>query len=51
MDRHVEELSLDDSKGEPQPQYIFRRYRRCPKTGKILDAWQYGYKAWKIRIA
>lgn len=30
--------------------YIFRRTRKCPKTGKILDAKDYGHKAWKLRI-
>ena len=29
---------------------IFRRYRRCPKTGKVLDARHYGLKAWPIHL-
>jgi len=33
------------------PDVIFRRFRRDPKTGQLLDAWQYGLKAWPIRIA
>jgi hypothetical protein len=28
---------------------IFRRYRRC-RNGKILDARDYGYEAWPIKI-
>jgi len=27
---------------------IFRRYRKNPKTGKVLDARNYGFKAWPI---
>lgn len=29
---------------------IFRRFRRDPKSGKLLDAWKYGKKAWPIKI-
>jgi hypothetical protein len=29
---------------------IFRRYRRDPRTGAILDARAYGLKAWPIRV-
>jgi hypothetical protein len=29
---------------------IFRRYRRDPRTGKLLDARKYGLRAWPIRI-
>ncbi len=29
---------------------IYRRYRKCKITGKIYDAWQYGYKAWPIIV-
>lgn len=28
---------------------IFRRYRRT-RDGRVLDAWQYGHKAWPIRV-
>lgn len=28
---------------------IFRRFRRT-RDGKVLDAWQYGLKAWPIRV-
>jgi hypothetical protein len=28
---------------------IFRRFRRI-RGGKILDAWDYGHKAWPIRL-
>lgn len=30
--------------------YIFTRFRRVRNSNKILDAWDYGYKAWKIPI-
>lgn len=30
--------------------YIFRRYRKCPKTGIILDARKYHVKAWPILV-
>ena len=29
---------------------IFARFRRDPRTGKVLDAYRYGIKAWPIRI-
>lgn len=29
---------------------IFRRFRRDPRTGAVLDAWKYGIKAWPIWI-
>lgn len=29
---------------------IFRRYRKDPRTGKVLDARDYGYKAWRIEL-
>ena len=32
----------------PAKSVVFRRYRRCPHSGRILDAWDYGYKAWPI---
>ena len=31
-------------------QVIFRRYRKDPRTGKVLDAHRYGIKAWPIRV-
>lgn len=30
---------------------IFRRFRRDPKSGKMLDAKLYGIKAWPIVVA
>jgi len=33
----------------PKGNVIFRRFRRL-KNGKILDAWDYGHKAWPILI-
>lgn len=30
--------------------YIFRRYRKCPKTGIILDARKYHFRAWPILV-
>jgi hypothetical protein len=29
---------------------IFRRYRRDPKTGVVLDARRFGKRAWPIRL-
>lgn len=29
---------------------VFRRYRRDPRTGRILDAWAYGLKAWPMHF-
>lgn len=29
---------------------IFRRWRRDPRTGRMLDAHRYGLAAWPIRI-
>ncbi len=30
--------------------YVFCRYRKDPKTGKVLDARVYGYKAWRLLV-
>jgi len=30
--------------------FIYRRYRRCKWTGRILDAHDYGLKAWKMWV-
>ena len=37
-------------KEEPKGSTSFRRYRRCPKTGIVLDAHDYGYKAWPMKF-
>lgn len=29
---------------------IFRRYRRAPRTGELLDAYRYGLRAWPIWV-
>jgi hypothetical protein len=29
---------------------IFRRFRKVPGTNKVLDAHDYGLKAWPMRI-
>lgn len=34
----------------PQGAFIYRRFRRV-RGGKILDAHDYGYKAWPIPIS
>jgi hypothetical protein len=34
----------------PKKKVIFRRYRRDPRTGVLLDAWRYGLKAWPIPV-
>lgn len=30
--------------------YIFTRYRKDPKTQKVLDARAFGYKAWRLLV-
>ena len=39
-----------DEKKKEQGYYIFRKYRRDPKTGKIIYASAYGKKAFKIWV-
>jgi hypothetical protein len=34
----------------PGYRYIFRASRKCPKTGDVLLARDYGFKAWPILI-
>jgi len=34
----------------PGQKYIFRPWRKCPKTGKVLWARNYGLKAWPILV-
>ena len=34
----------------PGKRLIFRRFRRDPKSGKLLDAYHYGLRAWPIWI-
>lgn len=37
------------SKDDPY-EIIFRRFRRDPKSGRVMDARCYGLAAWPIRI-
>jgi hypothetical protein len=37
------------SRQDDDGQVVFRRFRRT-RDGKVLDAWQYGLKAWPIRV-
>lgn len=40
-------------KHEPAPpgkRYVFRPYRRCPQTNRLLWAKHYGLKAWPILV-
>ena len=30
--------------------YIFTRFRRVRNSNRVLDAWDYGYKAWRIPV-
>ena len=30
--------------------YIYRPWRRCPSTGRVLWARHYGLKAWRIPV-
>lgn len=41
---------MKKSQSPPGETVIFRRFRRAGKGGKLLDAWEYGYKAWPIRV-
>lgn len=34
----------------PGYRYVFRPWRRCPKTGRRLYAKSYGKKAWPILV-
>jgi len=34
----------------PGYRYIFRRFRTDPKTGTVLDATAYGFRAWPILV-
>lgn len=35
-------------KSQCDGELVFRRYRKDPRSGKILDAYKYGFKAWPI---
>ncbi len=39
-----------EKNNEPIVAYIYRPYRRNPKTGAIMWARDYGRKAWKIPV-
>jgi|P1105metagenome_2_1110788.scaffolds.fasta_scaffold01613_24 hypothetical protein len=30
--------------------FIFVRFRRVKNSNRVLDAWDYGHKAWKIPV-
>lgn len=47
MQNFDEHSSRETSKNSD---YIFVRYRREPHTNRLLDAQDYGHKAWKIPI-
>ena len=34
----------------PGFRWIFTRYRRVKKTGKVLDARDYGYECWRFLV-
>ena len=36
-------------KNTPKGECVFRRFIKT-RNGKVLDAWEYGYEAWPIRI-
>jgi len=41
------------AKHQPPPpgmRYIFRPWRKCPKTGEIIYASAYGLRAWPILV-
>jgi hypothetical protein len=39
----------DKRKEVPKGNLIFRRFRRL-RNGRLLDAWDYGYKGWPIPV-
>ena len=41
----------DPSPREPGVRYVFRPWRRCPRTGEKLWAKQFGFKAWRIPVS
>ncbi len=47
MQNFDEHSSRETSKNSD---YIFVRYRREPHTNRLLDAQDYGHKAWKIPV-
>ena len=41
------------SRNEDPPdgyRYVFSRYRKDPRTKKVLDAYAYGHKAWRFLV-
>ena len=43
-------LNMKAKKMNPDPNWIFCRYRRVKGSTRVLDAWDYGYEAWRIPI-
>jgi len=41
---------MKTKKLNPDPNWIFCRYRRVKGSTRVLDAWDYGYEAWRIPI-
>jgi hypothetical protein len=39
------------SSREPGVRYVFRPWRRCPRTGEKLWAKNFGLKAWRIPVS
>jgi len=44
------DFQLDSEGDEEVDHYIFRAWRRNPKTGEILWARKYGLRAWRIPV-
>lgn len=41
---------MSDNYKQPDPVsgWVFCRFRRDPRTGKVLDAHDYGYECWRF---
>lgn len=46
----MREKSAEKEKGREVDHYIFRAWRKDPKTGEILWAKKYGLRAWRIPV-
>lgn len=44
-------LYMTKRKGKrPGKRVVYSPYRRCPKTGRLIWAKWYGYKAWRFEV-
>ncbi len=43
-------MTLDPMPDVPGTRFVYRPWRRCPRTGQKLWAKTYGFKAWRIPV-